>query len=68
MLKQYAWVPDGIYDHRKYMVRYEIQEGAVKTIATKMWIDQGGPPGASLEFGKTKWGEFPDMPPKPDKK
>ena len=67
--KMFAWVPDGIYDHREYLVRYVIKDGCVKgqTILSKMWVDSGPPDDVQLEL-KQPWGTFPDVPPKPPKK
>lgn len=67
--KQFAWVPDGTYDHQDFQVRYVIKDGCTKgqKIISRTWVDQGGPDDVSLEL-KQKWGTYPDVPPKPLKK
>jgi hypothetical protein len=67
--KQFPWVPNGIYDHRDFNVRYAIKDGCNKSerAISKMWVDQGGPDDVSLDL-KQPWGTYPDMPPKPPKK
>jgi len=68
VFKQFPWVQSGTYDHRKHSIRYEIVDGYVKTMASKMWLDLGGPSGTSEQFRTTAWGDFPDMPANPDKR
>jgi hypothetical protein len=65
--KQFGWVPDGTYDYEEYQVRYVIVEGNAKTVISKMWVDQGGPPTLPEEL-RQPWGTFPDFPLKPPKK
>lgn len=65
--KQFAWVPDGIYDYNKFLVRYVLKDGNPVIVISKMWVDKGGPDDVSLQL-KQPWGSFPDFPPKPEKK
>lgn len=67
--KQFAWVPDGIYDHVENQTRYVVKDGCVKgqKIISRSWVDQGGPDDVSSEL-KQPWGTFPNVPPKPPKK
>ena len=65
--KQFAWVPDGIYDYEEYCVRYVIVEGNYTICISRTWVDKGGPNSVSLHL-KQPWGSFPNFPPKPPKK
>ena len=67
--KQFAWAPDGIYDHIENQVRYVVKDGCVKgqTILSRNWVDIGPPDHVQSEL-KQPWGTFPDVPPKPPKK
>lgn len=65
--KQFAWVPDGIYDYSEFLVRYVIVEGNAKKVINKQWVDIGGPDDVSPDL-KLPWGAYPDFPPKPPKK
>lgn len=65
--KQFAWVPDGIYDYNNFLVRYVLKDGNPVIVISKMWVDKGGPDDVSLQL-KQPWGSFPDFPPKPEKK
>ena len=65
--KQFRWVPDGQYDYREFLVRYDIVDGNAETAIAKDWVDKGGPDHVSLSL-KQPWGSFPDFPPKPAKK
>jgi hypothetical protein len=64
--KQFAWVPDGIYDYTDYCVRYVLANGNPTMVISKMWVDSGGPDHVSSEL-KQPWGAFPTFPPKPPK-
>ena len=64
--QQYPWVPDGIYDHREYFVRYNVIGGNVKTVISKMWLDKGGPENCTEDELKP-WATYPDFPSKPKK-
>ena len=67
--KQFAWVPDGIYDHIENQVRYVVKDGCTKgqTVLSRNWVDIGPPDEVQSEL-KQRWGTFPDVPPKPPKK
>lgn len=67
--KQFAWAPDGIYDHQENQTRYLVKNGCTKgqKVISRAWVDQGGPDDVSSEL-KQPWGTYPDMPPKPPKK
>lgn len=60
----FSWVPDGVYDHRTYYVRYQIVQGAPKIVISKMWLDKGGPETVDASM-KLPWGSYPDLPAKP---
>lgn len=60
MFKQ---APDGIYDHREYLIRYVVVEGNPITTINKAWIDGGVPSHLPTELHQP-WGTFPDIPPK----
>ncbi len=62
--KQFPWVPDGVYDHSGFQIRYEIQQGFILTCISKMWIDNGGPDDADVAL-RLPWGTYLDIPPKP---
>jgi hypothetical protein len=62
--RQYHWVPDGIYDHSFYQVRYLIKNGDAHITISKMWLDKGGPDDVGPEL-KHLWGTYPDIPAKP---
>ncbi len=64
--KQFPWVPDGIYDHSGYQVRYLIKQGYVMLVISKMWIEAGGPKDVDF-YMKVPWGSYNDIPPKPAK-
>ena len=64
--KQFAWVPDGIYDHSGYQVRYKIVQGFVMLVVSRMWIENGGPKDVDTSM-KLPWGTYSDIPPKPSK-
>lgn len=66
MSKQFSWVPDGIYDHRVFFVRYKVANGGAVTVISKMWLDKGGPEEIGQEM-LVPWGTYPDFPPKPKK-
>lgn len=61
--KQFGWAPDGIYDHRDFLVRYLVRNGSPTKVISKSWVDEGGPNDVSLEL-KRPWGTYPDMPKK----
>lgn len=61
--KQFGWVPDGTYDHRVFLVRYQIVNGNPICVIAKSWVDEGGPDHVQSEL-KQVWGTFPDVPPK----
>lgn len=63
----YAWVPDGIYDHPQYYVRYKMVDGMPTHIITKSWIEVGGPSDITGDM-IMPWGTYPEFPPKPEKK
>jgi hypothetical protein len=62
--RQYHWVPDGIYDHQFYQVRYLIKSGDAHITISKMWLDKGGPDDCADDL-KHPWGYYPGIPPKP---
>ena len=62
----FKWVPDGMYDHVKEMIRYQVVDGNPITTISNMWLVQGAPDHLSEEF-KKPWGTYPDFPPKPAK-
>lgn len=64
--KQFPWVPDGVYDHSHFQVRYEVVQGFVMTVISKMWVDKGGPEGVDMAL-RLPWGTYVDMPEKPKK-
>lgn len=64
--KQYEWVPDGIYDHRVFFVRYKVIDGNAPIVISKMWLDSGGPDGVEPALLEP-WGVYPDWPAKPKK-
>jgi hypothetical protein len=64
--KQFPWVPDGIYDYSVYQVRYEIKQGYVMKVISKMWLDNGGPEDVDIAL-RLPWGTYIDFPPKPPK-
>lgn len=64
--KQYHWVPDGIYDHEFYQMRYLLKNGDNHVSISKMWLDNGGPDDCHEEL-KLPWGSYPNIPPKPGK-
>ena len=64
--KQFAWVPDGVYDYSVYQVRYEIKQGYIMTAISKMWVDKGGPDTVDIAL-RLPWGTYNDFPPKPAK-
>lgn len=66
--KVFPWVTeDGLYDHRFFLVRYEILNGNPRKVISKMWLEQGGPEGLEPQY-TVEWGTYPDVPPKPPKK
>lgn len=64
--KNFEWVPDGVYDHSFYNLRYVVANGHHHMAISKMWLDNGGPEDASPEM-RLPWGSYPDIPPKPVK-
>jgi hypothetical protein len=62
--KQFPWVPDGVYDYSFFQVRYEVVQGFVMTVISKMWLDNGGPENVDIAL-RLPWGTYNDMPPKP---
>lgn len=64
--KQFAWVPDGTWEHQTFLCRYTIVDGNAKHVVSKMWIDQGGPAEGPDDL-RQPWGTYPPMPPKPPK-
>lgn len=64
--KQFPWVPDGVYDHSGYEVRYVVEQGFIMLNMSKMWIDSGGPDDVDIAL-RLPWGTYNDMPPKPGK-
>lgn len=64
--QQFPWVPDGIYDCRTRLVRYDILYGNPRRVIAKLWVDTGGPAELSGELTKP-WGSHPDLPAKPAK-
>jgi len=64
MRKQFPWVPDGVYDHSQYEVRYEIKQGYMMTAISKMWVDKGGPATVDMAL-RLPWGTYVDIPQKP---
>jgi hypothetical protein len=65
--KLFHWVPDGVFDKRDFLVRYQITDGMPVTVISKMWLDQGGPADV-VDSLRQPWGTFPDMPPRPAKR
>jgi len=65
--KQFAWVPDGTYDHREFLVRYTISDGCAHKVICKDWIEKGGPADVDPSL-KLEWGTYPPLPPKPSNK
>lgn len=64
--KQFAWAPDGVYDHSGYEVRYVVEQGYIMLCISKMWIDNGGPNDVDMAL-RLPWGTYIDVPPKPGK-
>lgn len=64
--KQFPWVPDGVYDHSTFQVRYVVNQGYIMFNISKMWVDKGGPDDVD-ESLKLPWGTYPDIPEKPQK-
>jgi hypothetical protein len=64
--KQFPWVPDGVYDCSKYQVRYQIVQGFVMIVISKMWLDNGGPENTDMAL-RLPWGTYVDLPEKPQK-
>ena len=61
--KMFPWVPDGIYDNTRLLVRYQVVAGLPKKVIAKAWVDQGGPDDVDAAL-RSAWGTFPDMPAK----
>lgn len=61
-------VPDGIYDHADFLVRYVIIDGQKLFIYSKMWLDSGCPDDTPREVSEPPFGYYPDyrsmLPPK----
>jgi hypothetical protein len=64
--KQFPWVPDGVYDHQSFQIRYEIVQGFIITNISKLWLDNGGPDDVDIAM-RLPWGTYNDIPPKPQK-
>lgn len=62
--KTHPWVPDGIYDHHKYLVRYKIKEGRAQEVASLLWIQSDKAVELSEDM-RVQWGTYPNLPDKP---
>lgn len=65
--RMFHWVPDGIYDHREFLTRYWIEDGAYIKVAQLQWLIPERWDELPEEF-RLPWEAYPDMPPKPPKK
>ena len=62
--KQFPWVPDGVYDHSGYEVRYVIEQGFIMLNISKMWIESGNLDDVDMAL-RLPWGTYTDIPAKP---
>lgn len=62
MFKMFGWVPDGLYDHVDYLMRYEIKDGTYTRCADKNWVNDVSKHDRLPEHFRKPWGEYPDMP------
>ena len=53
-------VPDGIYDHQFFLVRYVIISGQQLFKYSTMWLDSGTPDGTPREVSEPPFGHYPD--------
>lgn len=53
-------VPDGIYDHQYFRVRYVIIDGQQLFKYSTMWLDSGTPDGTPREVSEPPFGYYPD--------
>ena len=62
--KTHPWVPDGIYDSRKFQTRYFIKDGRAQEVVTVIWLQSNRLSELSPAM-QANFGTYPDLPEKP---